>query len=46
MLNIGYGFNKKIRYVMFDGFKKFFIYNVKVYILLGLFINKLKINNF
>lgn len=29
-----------------DGFKKFLIHNVKVYILLGLFTNKSKINNF
>lgn len=46
MPNIGYGSNKKTRHVMPDGFKKFLIHNVKVYILLGLFTNKSKINNF
>lgn len=31
MFNIGYGSNKKTRYLMLDGFKKFVIYNVKVF---------------
>lgn len=33
MPNIGYGSNKKTRHIMPDGFKKFLIHNVKVFIL-------------